>query len=198
MRKQVTAAFLAIALAASLSSATVFADGHGSKADKPAISASRTITMSAEVESINHETREVTLRGPEGDTMSMTASEAIRNLAQVEAGDRVLAEITEEVSIEVVANPEGVAPGYGALSAEGRAEEGALPGAAVMDTMVISAVVEEINLESNSFKLRGPEGNIREFAARNPENLRKAEVGDLVVITITQAMGVIVEHPGEG
>jgi hypothetical protein len=56
-------------------------------------------------------------------------------------------------------------------------------------------VVEEFDLEANTFKLRGPEGNVREFAARNPENLEKADVGDLVVITVTTAFGILVEHP---
>ena len=54
-----------------------------------------------------------------------------------------------------------------------RAEAGAMPGGAISDTLILTAVVEEIDLERNTFKLRGPEGNVREFAARDPENLRR-------------------------
>ncbi len=154
--------------------------------------------MSAVVEAINQETREVTLTGPEGDRITMTAGDEVRNLAQVEVGDVVSAEVTENVTIEVFANPEGVQPGAGEFAAEAAAELGSKPGAAVMDTVVISAVVEEINLEMNTFKLRGPQGNIKEFVAQNPDNLRKADVGDLVVITITGAVGIVVESPDEG
>jgi hypothetical protein len=164
--------------------------------DKPSVSASRTVTMSATVTEIDHDTRMVTLQGPEGESVSFTASPDVRNLAQVEVGDIVLAQMHEEVTIEVVANPESIEPGTGEFVAEARAEMGELPGGGVLDTVVITAVVEEINLETNSFKLRGPEGNVREFAARDPENLKRAEVGDLVVITITQAMGIMVEQPG--
>lgn len=171
-----------------------FADGH-EKEEKPSLSASRTMTMGATVEAIDHETREVTLKGPEGNMVTITASPDVRNLAQVEVGDLVLAEVYEEVTIEVFDNPEGIEPGAGEMAAAARAEEGAMPGGAVMDTVVITAVVEEINLEANTFKLRGPEGNVREFTARNPDNLRRAAVGDLVVITVTQAMGIIVERP---
>lgn len=181
--------------ALALISAAALADSHLTDADRPSISASRTLNFEAEVAAINHETREVTLKGPDGQTVTFTASEDVRNLAQVEAGDFVLAEVYEETTISVHANPEGLEPGAGAMSALGRAAEGHMPGGAAMDTVVVTAVVEEINLESNTFKLRGPEGNIKEFAAQNPENLRRAEVGDLVMISVTQALGIMVERP---
>jgi hypothetical protein len=53
----------------------------------------------------------------------------------------------------------------------------------------------DINLETNTFKLEGPDGTVEEFAARDPENLRRAEVGDLVVTTVTEAVAISVE-PG--
>ena len=70
---------------------------------------------------------------------------------------------------------------------------GEMPGAVVMDAVVITATVEEINLEANTFKLKGPEGNIQEYTARDPENLKKAAVGDIVVITQTEAIALSVE-----
>lgn len=164
--------------------------------DKPTFAASRTMTMGASVEAVDQATREVTLRNAEGDTVTFTAGPEVRNLAQIEAGDQVLAEITEEVRIEVHANPDGMQPGVGEVVAAARAEEGAMPAGAVSDTVVITAVVEEIDLEANTFKLRGPEGNVREFVAANPENLRRSAVGDLVVITITESFGIMVERPG--
>lgn len=192
--KKILLALVASLVALPFAATTALADGHGAT-EKPSMSASRTLTMGAMVEAIDQETREVTLKGPEGEVVTITASPDVRNLSQIEAGDSVLAEVYEEVTIQVFANPDGLEPDAGEFMAEARAAEGEMPGGAVMDTVVITAVVEEINLETNTFKLRGPEGNVREFAARNPDNLRRAEVGDLVVITITQAMGIIVERP---
>lgn len=170
------------------------ADSHDNT-DRPAFSASRTMTLGASVEAVNQETREVTLKNAEGDTVTFTAAPEVRNLAQIEAGDQVLAEITEEVRVEVHANPDGMEPGMGEVVAAARAEAGEMPAGAVSDTMVITAVVEEIDLDANTFKLRGPEGNVREFVARNPDNLRRSEAGDLVVITITESFGIMVERP---
>ena len=49
-------------------------------------------------------------------------------------------------------------------------------------------------LEANTFKLKGPEGNVNEFTARSPENLKLAKVGDIVVITITSAIALAVQE----
>jgi pyruvate/2-oxoacid:ferredoxin oxidoreductase alpha subunit len=78
-------------------------------------------------------------------------------------------------------------------SAMSRAEKGGMPGFAAMDATVITATVEEINLERNTFKLKGPDGKVNEYVARNPQNLKLAAVGDLVVITVTEAVAITVE-----
>ena len=162
-------------------------------AEKPFIYASQSLMIRAEVEAIDHETRVVTLRGPQGNSVTFTVTEEARNLGQVEAGDLVDVEYLQEMSIEVMANP-GLQAGAGELAVAVRSAKGDLPGMAVMDTQVMTATVEEINLEANTFKLKGPEGNIEEFTARYPENLKLADVGDLVVISYTEAMAIAVEH----
>lgn len=161
-------------------------------ADKPSMFASETVVMTALVEAINHETREVTLRGPEGNSVSFVVGEEARNLDQVNVDDMVVAEYVQSISIEVFAN-DGAEAGAGELVAAGRTEEGEMPGVAVIDAQVVTATVEEINLEANTFKLKGPAGEIKEYTARDPENLKKAEVGDIVVITFTEAIALSVE-----
>lgn len=160
--------------------------------DKPSLHSSQTVIVTAAVEAINHETREVTLRGPEGETSSFVASEDARNLDQVNVGDIVMAEYEQSLSIEVFAN-DGSVPGAGELAVAGRSEKGEMPAIAAIDSQVITATVEEINIEANTFKLKGPSGEVNEYVARNPENLKKAAVGDLVVITYTQAIALSVE-----
>ncbi len=175
-----------------LVASTSWAGEKAPVADKPSMSTSETIILTAMVEAINHETREVTLRGPEGNSASFVASEEARNLDQVQVGDIVMAEYVQSMSIEVFAN-DGMEPGAGEIAAAGRSEKGEMPGMAAIDTVVVTATVEEINIEANTFKLKGPSGEIKEYEARNPENLKKAEVGDLVVITYTEAVAITVE-----
>ena len=156
---------------------------------KISMSTSQTVILQATVEAINHETREVTLRGPEGRTLDLVASEEARNLNQVNVGDIIDIEYEQGMSIEVFAADEAEA-GAGGFAAVARPEEGETPAMVAIDAIVVTAVVEEINLEANTFKLRGPSGVVKEFEARNPENLKKAAVGDLVVITYTEAIAM--------
>jgi len=166
--------------------------GHEAATDKPSMSTSQTVVVTAVVEAINHETRDVTLRGPEGNSVSFVASEEARNLDQVSVGDVVMAEYVQTMSIEVVAN-DGSEAGAGELAAAGRSDKGSMPAMTAIDAVVITAIVEEINLENNTFKLKGPSGEIQEYEARDPENLKKSEVGDIVVITYTEAIAISVE-----
>jgi hypothetical protein len=158
-----------------------------------AATADQSMTVSAVVTAIDHDTRVVTVRKPDGEELTFTASEEVRNLPQVQVGDVLVAEYVESVSIEVMAD-DGLGTDAAEAVAMGRAEEGAMPGFAAMDSQIVIAKVEEINLELNTFKLKGPDGVVEEFVARNPDNLRRAEVGDLVVITTTEAVAITVER----
>jgi hypothetical protein len=180
------------ALALFMASTLALAADEQAALDKPSFSATQTEIITAKVEAINHETREVTLRGPAGNAVTFTASEEARNLDQVSVGDTVVAEYIERMSVTVVAN-DGMEPGAMGMTTIERAEKGDMPGVVAVDTEVITATVEEVNLEANTFKLKGPGGVIEEYAAMNPENLKRAAVGDLVIITMTEAMAISVE-----
>jgi len=179
-------------LALIIASAAALAADEQATMDKPSFSATQTEIITAKVKAINHETREVTLRGPAGNGITFTASEEARNLDQVSVGDTVVAEYVERMSVRVVAN-DGMEPGAMGMTTIERAEKGDMPGVVAVDTEVITATVEEINLEANTFKLKGPEGIVEEYEAMNPENLKRAAVGDLVIITMTEAMAISVK-----
>lgn len=174
-----------------LASAVAFANDAMAQ-DKPSMYVSESMTVTAAVEAINHETREVTLRTGDGEFITFIASEEARNLDQVDVGDIVNANYTQSVSIEVVED-DGKGPRVGELGAADRTDKGDMPGAAVINATVVVASVEEINIEANTFKLLGPDGNVNEYTARDPENLKRASVGDLVVITIAESMAISVE-----
>ena len=193
-----TTKYLVLTLLFGLSAA--WADHHEhetmakpSMVEKPSFYASQSMMVSAIVEAIDHETRVVTVRKPDGEAITFTASADARNLDQVTVGDMLVAEYMETVSIEVMEN-EGFEPDVIEASAMARTEKGQMPGIAAMDATVVIATVEEINLEKNTFKLKGPDGEVDEYVARNPENLKRSAVGDLVVITVTEAIAITVEE----
>lgn len=162
--------------------------------DKPSVFQSRTATMQAVVEEIDHEARLVTVRKPDGSTLTFTPSDEVRNLDQVHAGDVLLAEYTQSVSISVHSPEEGVGPASGEIAGIARTEAGQMPGMAAVDSQITIAEVAEIDLEQNTYKLLFDDGSIQEFVALNPENLRMGAVGDLVVIEVTETLVATVEE----
>ena len=188
---------LVMTISLALAVQPAFALDEASSELKPSFSASQTVTATAQVEAINHETREVTLLLENGDTFTSQVSDDARNLDQVSVGDVVYAHYTESVSIEVVES-DGAEPEAYIQEDLARTAEGKMPGVAAMESAVATAIVEEINLDDNTFKLREPDGEIRQYTARNPGNLRMAEVGDKVITTVTTSVVITVEsRPAE-
>lgn len=190
MKSSVTRPFIILATSTIFLAASVVAQ-EGSNTDKPSFSASQTVQMTATVEAINMATREVTLRGENGKSQTISVGPEARNLGQVKPGDEVTAEFTRGLDIQVFAD-DGNEPGAGTLAAAGRSEQGDMPGAMAVTSEVITAKVAEINQDTNTFKLQWPDGSVEEFVAQNPENLQRADVGDIVVITYTEAAGIVV------
>lgn len=190
-------AILAAALAFSLAlPALLLAGDEAAQPEKPSISATQNIKISTVVEAIDYETKMVTLKGPQGNLRTIRA-ENTPNLEEVQVGDQVNVEYLQNVTIEVFAS-DGAEPSEGVMTAKAVNTPDQAPGGMEMTTHVITATVAEINLEANTFKLNMPGGEIREFTAVDPENLRRAAVGDLVVATYTEAVAIyLAEVPSE-
>ena len=157
-------------------------------AEKPFVSSTQTIQFTAEVVAVDRENYTVTLKGPEGGQRTLELGEEARRLDEVEVGDTVMGEILQHLDIEVV-SVENAEAGSGVMVAQARAPENERPGLFAAETMISTAVVEEINQESGTFKLKWEDG-VKEYVARDPENLKRAEVGDMVVVTYTDAIAL--------
>jgi Cu/Ag efflux protein CusF len=153
------------------------------------------VTATAVVEEIDHTTRMVTLRGPEGREISFRAGEQVRNLDQVEKGDTVEAVYYESVAVQVH-KPGTAQPGVSAGQATGRAAPGESPAAMGVGSIVLTSTIEAIDPERKSVTLKDTDGSLVTVPVRNPANLEGVSVGDLVEITYTEAVAIAVEKPG--
>jgi hypothetical protein len=173
------------------------AQGGGLPDTKPSFSASHSVTEIARVLEIDHETREVTLLLDDGDTFTSRVGDEVRNLDQVSVGDLIYTHYTESVSIQVAAD-DGSAPESLVHEDTARAGPGKMPGYAATESAVTTAIVEAIDLEQNTFRLLEPDGEVRQYTARNPDNLRLAAVGDKVIVTVTTSVVITVDkQPAE-
>ena len=174
------------------SSSTSFASGKSEgMSEKPGIVDAVVLTLEAKVEDINKDSRMVTLKGPEGNTVTIQVDEEVKNLAQVEKGDLVTVEYIEAISVQLF--PKGAAvPNLTAIEIDATADSGQKPAGISMGEITIVATIDAINMDENLVTLKGVEGKTKTFKARNPEMLAKAEVGDTVQITVIEAFGISV------
>lgn len=75
--------------------------GRAPLGSKPGFAAIDAVEVKASVVAINYQTREVTLKGPEGKVIKVKAGTEVRRLNEVKPGDSVVARLTRAVSIEV-------------------------------------------------------------------------------------------------
>ena len=162
--------------------------------DKPGISASELVTISATVEAIDLATRQVTLRGADGKRVTLQVSEAARNLDQVEIGDIVETEYYESVALFVQAA--GSEPDAGVTTATARTPLGDKPGMGVADTVTLTATVIAIDHDSRMVTLQGPEGNtLTTRVDESVTRLDEVKQGDQVVVRYTRAVAITVRKP---
>jgi len=171
------------------SAATGFAKGNEKKpSGEMAVVEFKTAT----VEKIDHATRIVTLKGPEGNTVTFKVGPEAHNLDKVKAGDTVNVKYYEAVAWQVI-KPGMGKPGVTSTTVAERAPKGAQPGGAVGTQVTLLATIVAIDPDGTHVTLKGPQGNTQRVAVRNPENLKKVKVGDEVEITYTEAMAISVE-----
>lgn len=157
--------------------------------EKPALKQEALLTLNATVTAINHETREVTLQDAEGESFTIIAGDEVRNLAQVQVGDKLGVEYLQSITIQVLAPDQAEIGGQEVITG-GRAQAGDKPAGAVVAETTVITVIEAINKENQTVKLKGPQGGTQTVKVRNPENLEKIAVGDKVMITYVEAMAV--------
>jgi Cu/Ag efflux protein CusF len=160
--------------------------------DPPKGEMGRTVELQATVTAIDLDSRMVTLKGPEGNEKTIYVDERARNLPQLKVGDVVKIVYVEALAWQVQKSKKG-APSAAVESAATRTEPGEKPGGAVAQRISITASIEAIDLPNGTVTLKGPEGNTRTIKARDPANLKKVKVGDLVDITYTEAVALTVE-----
>ena len=160
--------------------------------------ASRELTLetTAVVQTIDMETRQVLLKTEDGRMLTIVAGPEVRNLDQVEPGDRVKATYYESVAVQMAA---GQASGTEAAAVVVRAPEGAKPGAGVGASVRTIVTMISYDADTNVISFTTPDGlshslvvkpEMRDFA-------RALKPGDRVDVVYTKALAIgVTEIPG--
>ena len=192
MMKMSMAAVLAVLLSLSVQAAEQTA-----KDAKPASQEIAMLTLEATVESIDRKARKVTLKNKEGESKTFTLDESAGKLDAVEAGDLLTIQYLAAVTIQVMGQDEAQ-PGEDGKAVVAQTKPGEKPAALAVGEASVVVTIEAIDLENERVTLKGKDGKVETVTPRNPENLKKVKVGDLVKITYTEAIGFSVTRKPAG
>jgi hypothetical protein len=154
------------------------------------------VTATARVKAIDMQTRHVTLERADGSEVTIYADDTVRNLPQVKVGDEVTTSYYESLAYEVK-KPGTAAPGATVAEETARARLGDKPAGAQARLTTVVTTIAGIDKAAGTVTLRGPTGTVTTVKARDPRNLERVAVGDLVEVTYTEAVAVSVDKPGK-
>ena len=152
-----------------------------------------TAKITATVEAIDQKTREVTLKGPKGGTVTFVASPEVKNLAQVKKGDELVVEYAQALAIELKKSTK-TAVSRTIVEGGKAAAPGQKPGVVAARQINVTAKIDAIDTKTNVVTLTGVEHTVQ-LKAKNPDNLKGFKVGDFVDAVYVEAIAISVQKP---
>ncbi len=190
MRKMISAAAVAAAIAfAAPAFAQTGAVVAGTAPGKAGIA--QTVKITATITAIDKATRDVTLKGPQGNEVVVTAGPEVKNFDQMKVGDHVDVQYVEALTLELKKGGGMVVARTEQKGAVG-AKPGEKPAGAVGRQLTIVADVVGVDPARQVVTLKGPQRTV-DLKIADPEQFKRIAKGDQVEATYTQALAIAVE-----
>jgi hypothetical protein len=155
----------------------------------------RALEITAVVETIDMKTRHIVLKTEDGRKLTIVAGPEVRNLAQLEPGDRVKAAYYESVAVRMAADD---ASGTDTSAAVVRAPEGEKPAGAVGTSVRTIVTLISYDPDTNVVTFSTPDGLPHSLIVK-PEMRDFAQAlkpGDRVEVVYTEALAIgVIEIP---
>ncbi len=156
-------------------------------------------TLTATIVKVDHDTRMITLRGPEGDEATIEAGPEVKNFDQLKAGDQVTAHYQRAMALELL--PAGSAST--GVEYEGGvmgAPKGARPAMTAGHSITIVAKLAAVDMKNHTVTLLGDNGEKQVIEVKDPARqarMSQLKVGEMVRITYVEAVAVTVMPKGK-
>lgn len=153
--------------------------------------AARTAEVTATITAINHKTRELTLKGPQGHEITVELSPEVKNLTQVKVGDSVTAKYVEALTLELKKGGKEVVS-RSEKAGVTTAKPGEKPAGMAGRHLKITAEVTALDPATQTVTLKGPHRTV-ELHLDDPEQFKLINVGDHVEANYAEALAIAVE-----
>ena len=151
----------------------------------------KTVKVTATITAIDKATRDVTLKGPKGNELTVTAGPAVKNFDKMKVGDRVNAEYVEALTLQLVKGG-GQKVARTEQAGAAAAKPGEKPAGAVGRQVTIVADVVAVDPATQTVTLKGPQRTV-DLVVGDPEQFKRVAKGDQVEATFTQAFAMALE-----
>jgi Cu/Ag efflux protein CusF len=155
------------------------------------VAMAQSVNLTATITAIDKATREVTLKGPQGNEVTLTAGEQVKNFDQLKVGDNVNVQYVEALTLELKKGGGLVVARTEQAGAVG-AKPGQQPAGAVGRRVTVVANVVDVNAAKQTITLKGPQRTV-ELRIPDSEQFKRIAKGDQVEATYTQAVALDVE-----
>ena len=150
-----------------------------------------TIKVTATITAIDKATRDITLKGPQGNEMTVTAGPEVRNFDNLKVGDQVNLNYIEALTLELKKGGGMIVQRTEKAGAAG-AKPGEKPAGAVGRQVTVVADVVGVDPAKQTITLKGPQRTVN-MRIPDPEQFKRVAKGDQVEATYTQAVALAVE-----
>jgi hypothetical protein len=153
--------------------------------------AAETAEITATITAINHKTREVTLKGPQGNEVTLELSHEVKNFKQMKVGDTVTAKYVQALTLELKKGGKEIVSRSEKAGAA-TAKPGEKPAGIAGRHLRIVAEVTAVDPATQTVTLKGPKRTV-DLQVRDPEQFKLINVGDHVEANYTEALAIAVE-----
>ena len=150
--------------------------------------------MEAEVTAIDYKTREVSLRGPQGNIITITAGDHIERLNDIAVGDTIITTYVAALEGELrKPTEEELANPWEEVQGAGVADENTAPGAMVGRQIRAVCTLEGMNRLLGTITVKDPRGKYHVIGDVEPQKMEGVVLGATLVLVYAEAMAITLE-----
>jgi hypothetical protein len=152
------------------------------------------VSVTASVESIDLAKREMTLKGPLGNTVTFTVDQRVKRLDEVKVGDLVRADYYVSIAAELrKPTAEEEKTPLVVIDAAAKAPPGTAPAAGGLRRFKVVTTVEGLDRPTETITVKGPGGNYLTARVADPSRLTQLRIGEKIIVTYTEALAISLE-----
>ena len=149
------------------------------------------VTMQGTVTDIVKETRDVTLKGANGELITVTAGPEVKRFDEIAVGDVITFDYYTYLQAEFrTPTSEEKAEPFVVLEGEDKAPAGEAPAGAVGAMVKAIVTIEILNRPQMLATVEGPNGNYLTIPMQDAAFMEQLHIGQVVILTYAEAVAV--------